>query len=48
MTRQRKRKIADWFAVCVAIAMIVGVAAATINWRTATTVAMTTAPTNSK
>jgi hypothetical protein len=46
--RTRRRAIADWLAVSVAVAMIVGVAAATINWRTASTVATTIAPTNSK
>ena len=48
MTRQRKRKIADWLAFGFALTMIVGVAAATINWRTAATVATTMAPTNSR
>ena len=46
--RTRRRAIADWLAVSVALAIIVGVGVATINWRTASTVATTIAPTNSK
>lgn len=46
--KARTLRLVDWIGVSMAVTMIVGIVAGTINWRTASTTAIIVAATNSK